>query len=67
MSDVRTAPTNWFREEPHDAAELYALELYGQDRTLKKLRVNVRDVAGTLHVFSVTLRPTVEASVKRVS
>jgi GNAT superfamily N-acetyltransferase len=66
MSNLKTAPTHWFDEAPDYAAELYALERWGnkpqEDRT-----VYVRTGKGELVTFKISSYVDVVVKVRKVS
>jgi len=68
MSNLTTAPKNWFRETPAYAAELYSLERWLPDTRASfepiERVVYVRDDAGRLHKFDVRLRRETTVDVK---
>ena len=61
-------PSDWFKEEPQTAAELYGLEL-GIPKDLDDItyRILVRDTDGILHVFRMHVTRTIEANAIEVS
>lgn len=74
LSNLKSAPPNWFREEPQYAAELYGLERgnpnHGSVRggsPSKTYRVHVLDDSGTLHKFNVKVAWTIVAQVESIS
>jgi hypothetical protein len=51
-----SSEARWFLQEVSKAVQFYALDL-----GVERIRLNVRDTNGGLHVFDVELRRTIEA------
>ncbi len=71
LSDITTAPPNWFRELPRDAAELYAYERFNQDNLIapigprgKMYDILVLNELNERKEFSVTVRTVTEYRAK---
>lgn len=64
LTNLTTAPPNWFREDPEYAAELYGLER-GAPKGSVEYRVHVLDTQGQLHVFQVKVGLQLEANVRK--
>ena len=66
LSNLKSAPPNWFREDPVVAAELYALERWGSCKQETHHDVRVLDDEGDIHNFYVTMTPRVDVLVEKL-